>query len=86
MGPKNIFHMFEEIIGKRCRIETVDGTVLYETIHSVGCREIAWPGGLDGKVSYPQILYYNELETEGADLSILQSIEVDEPAEEGSAA
>jgi hypothetical protein len=79
MGPKDLFDMIEELIGHRCRIETTDGTIRYETIHAHGGKHIKWPGTSSGEVYLPTVLYYDERKAEGVELAILHSIEIDEP-------
>lgn len=76
--------VLEKLLGKRCRIETTDGSIWHETIHSIGFKEFSCPEAAGGKVNYPTILYYDDRKVEGIELSILHSIAVDE-LEEGAA-
>lgn len=72
----DILAMIDALLGKRCRIETTDGCITYQTIHHVGYRQIDYGG--HGEVPYPVTLYYDEREAEGADLAILAKISIDE--------
>jgi hypothetical protein len=73
--------VLEKMVGHRCRIETTDGTIRYEQVHSIGYKEFKCPLATsdNGCVRYPVVLYYDEREAEGVELSILASIEIDEP-------
>lgn len=71
--------VLDQLLGHRCRIETTDGTIRFEQIHSIGYKLFKCPLTVnDGQmVRYPFVLYYDEREVEGIELSILHSIEID---------
>jgi hypothetical protein len=69
--------LMKELVGKRCRIETTDGSIRTETIVSVKSQTIA----LDSEtgactVQYPVTLFFDYGEIDGAELRIIKSIEV----------
>lgn len=74
-------NILEALVGRRCRIETTDGTVRFEPIHSIGYKEFKCPLSRrdNGCARYPFVLYYDEREAEGIELAILHSIEIDDP-------
>ena len=64
------------MMGKRCRIETIDGSIRYEKVTSIGSRKIQIRGG--ETIEYPEVLYFDHREGDGVDLRILLSVWPDE--------
>lgn len=64
----------ERLIGKRCRIETHDGSVRYEKINSVRFMPIEF--GKDAVAKFPFTLFFDSGEVDGVELNIVRSIEV----------
>jgi hypothetical protein len=69
--------MTNELVGKRCRIETTDGSIRTERIVSVKSQTIAFDsdtGACD--VEYPVTLFFDHGEIDGVELRIVKSVEV----------
>lgn len=69
--------LITKVIGKRCRIETVDGSVRHEKVW--GVKRKAIKVGKEEAATYPQTLFFDEGASDGVDLHILASIRLDEP-------
>lgn len=77
MSEYNIFDMIEAMMGKRCRLETTDGSVRVESVVSVDYRKIDLKAdGDEVEVEYPVTLFFDEGQVDGVDFHTLRSLEV----------
>lgn len=65
--------VIEELFGKKCRVETTDGSVRVEVIMSAEWKSIKVGGG---SARYPVALFFDKGEIDGVELRIVKSIEV----------
>lgn len=67
----------EKLIGKKCKIETTDGSIRTETVHSVESKDILFTKGAGvERVPYPRTLFFDKGEIDGVDVAIIKSVEV----------
>ena len=74
MNEPYIEDAMEELMNKRCRIETTDGSIRHEVVRSAKYLEIKI--GDEQVTRYPTALFFDGGEVDGVELSIVKRIDV----------
>jgi len=62
------------LVGKRCSIETTDGSLRVELVRSVGYSVIQF--GKKARARFPTTLFFDEMQVDGVELNVVEYIEV----------
>jgi hypothetical protein len=70
---KNLIDVVEEIVGKRCLFETIEGAYRTEVVHHVTCRTFKYG---DINIDYPMKFCFDAVETDFVHINSLKSVKV----------
>lgn len=70
---KNLIDVAEEIVGKKCQFETIEGAYRTEIVNHVTCRTFSYG---DINIDYPMKICFDSVETDFVHINSLKSVKV----------